>query len=30
MRKSTKTEALFAMLSMLAVGCQKDNMVEPW
>ena len=25
MRKSTKTVALFAMLSMLAVGCQKEN-----
>ena len=25
MRKTTRTVALFAMLSMLAVGCQKEN-----
>ena len=29
MRKTTKTVALFALLSMLATGCQKENIVEP-
>ncbi len=29
MKKQLKTMALFAVLSLMAVGCQKETIVEP-